>query len=292
MKFWHAVAFLDSEQLLPIAQLCDESGYDFITVSDHVFWAEDLKAKYPYTPTGDPFWDRNTHWPDPYVAIGAMGAVTKQLRFSTNVFVAPTRDIFTVAKQVSTAAVLTGGRVTLGAAPGWCEDEFVAMGQDFHTRGKRLDEMVAVLRKLWTGEVVDHEGTYYTVPNVSISPTPKQSIPIYIGGDTEFALRRAARVGDGWVGNAYSPAQADEFLARMHKALADEGRDPAGFEIVLALMARPTPELFREFEDKGVTSVICAPWLTGDPRSPALAPLQPKLDAIKRFADEVISPLR
>jgi probable F420-dependent oxidoreductase len=292
VKFWQASAFLDTTQVLDIARCCDENGYDFLTVSDHVFWAEDLKAKYPYTPTGAPFWDRATSWPDPYVTIGAMGAVTTNLRFSTNVYVAPTRDLFTVAKQVSTAAVLTGGRVTLGAAPGWCEDEFVAMGQDFSTRGKRLDEMVGVLRRLWSGDVVEHHGTYYTVPNVSISPTPATPIPVYIGGDTDVAMRRAARIGDGWVGNAYTPDKADEMVSRMLKALSDEGRDPGGFEVVIALVARPTPAIFREWEEKGVTSFICAPWLTGDPRSPELAPLQPKLDAIKRFADEVISPLR
>ena len=142
MKFWQAVAFLETEQLLEVAQAADRLGFDSITVSDHVFAPKDRKSKYPYTPTGEPLWSAETPWPDPWVLIAAMSAVTTRLKFSTNVYIAPGRDLFTVAKLVSSAAVISGGRVSLGTAAGWCQEEFELAGQDFHNRGKRLNEMM------------------------------------------------------------------------------------------------------------------------------------------------------
>jgi probable F420-dependent oxidoreductase len=290
VKFWQGVAFLDTDQLLEVAKASDTFGFDSVTISDHVFTPEQRSAPYPYTPTGEPFWNAETPWPDPWVTIGAMAAVTQRVRFTTNIYIAPVRDVFTVAKLVSTAAVLSGGRVGLGTAPGWCEDEFRQMGQDFASRGKRLDEMIGVLRALWAGGMVEHHGTYYEFDRLSISPTPPGPIPIYIGGDTDFALRRAARHGDGWIGNAYTPEQADAVLERLFKHLSDAGRDPAGFEVALALIAKPGVDLYRSYADKGVTAMVTAPWMGADHRSQDFgSPLAAKIAAIERFADRIIS---
>ena len=278
-----ATAFLDTDQALDIARAAEDLGYDGITVSDHIFFAEDLQSKYPYTPDGSPFWQASTPWPDPWVLIGAMAAVTTRLQFTTNVYVAPARDLFTVAKLVSTAAVLSGGRVTLGAGPGWCEDEFVQTGQDFATRGKRLDEMVEVLRRLFTGEAVEHHGRFYDFGTLSIAPVPPAPIPITIGGDSEFALRRAARLGDGWMGNVYKEDDALVYVGRMKKALADAGRSTEGFDLNLALMARPTPDLFKRFEDEGVTSVVVAPWMAA--KEPTL---ESRVASMAHFAETVL----
>ncbi len=284
MKFLQAVAFLETDQALAIARASEEMGFDGIAVSDHMFFAREYRAKYPYTADGAPFWKPETHWPDPWVLIGAMAAVTTRLRFTTNVYVAPARDLFTVAKAVSTAAVLSGGRVSLGAGPGWCEDEFLQTGQDFATRGKRLDEMVVALRALWAGGMVEHHGTYYDFDPVQLSPTPPGPIPILIGGDTDVALRRAARVGDGWVGNAYDEDTAAVLVERLRSERKAAGREDADFDLILSLKARPTPELFRRFEDLGVTSVITAPWMAA--KEPTLGA---RLAAMEAFAAKVLS---
>jgi probable F420-dependent oxidoreductase len=288
VKFWQAVAFLETEQLLEVAQAADRLGFDSITVSDHVFAPKDRKSKYPYTPTGEPLWSPETPWPDPWVLIGAMSAVTTRLKFSTNVYIAPGRDLFTVAKLVSSAAVISGGRVSLGAAAGWCQEEFELAGQDFHNRGKRLNEMMQALRLLWRGGFQEFHGTYYDFEPLQIAPVPDSPIPIYVGGDSEPALRRAATLADGWIGNAYSIEAADAVLDRLHGHLKAAGRTIDGFETVIALYVEPTPDVLRRFEDRGVTALMCAPWMVAQTDAGNFtSPVSDKINAMEAFAEKV-----
>ncbi|WP_113701302.1 LLM class flavin-dependent oxidoreductase, partial [Nonomuraea lactucae] len=188
MRFWLGASFADTDQFVELAKVAERCGFDTLTLSDHLFYA-DFASPYPYSKSGRPRWDARTHWPDVWVTIGAMAAVTSRLRFSPNVYIAPARDLFTVAKQVSTAAVLSGDRVTFGVGVGWCKEEFTATGQDFHTRGRRLDAMLPVLRELWSGRAVTLDG----LPELSIAPTPARPVPVLVGGDSPAALGRAAR---------------------------------------------------------------------------------------------------
>ena len=290
VKFWAAAAFLETEQLIDLAPAVEAAGYHGITVSDHIFFAQDMASKYPYTADGAPFWDENTAWPDPWVAISAMAAVTKTLRFTTNIYVAPTRDLFTVAKQVSTAAVISRGRVALGAAPGWCAEEYAQLGQDFATRGRRLNEMIPALRTLWGGGMVEHHGEFYDFGPLQIAPVPAQPVPVFIGGDSDVALRRAARLGDGWVGNAYDVEDAEAMVARMHHHLKEAGRTADGFEMIIALTCAPDVGTYRRFEDMGVTGLVCAPWaaqIHGVKREGT--DLETKVSALEAFAERIVS---
>lgn len=290
MKFWMGVAFAEPDQLFDLARAADDSGWHGITVSDHIAYLKDLRSPYPYTEDGKPGWQPETSWPDPWVTIGALAAVTRNLRFTTNVYVGPMRDTVTVAKAVATAAVLSGDRVSVGLAPGWCEEEFELTGQDFATRGKRLNEMIPALRSLWSGEWTSASGEHVQFPELKISPTPSRPVPIYIGGDTTVALRRAARVADGWIGTLYQPDEAEEKVREIRGYLADAGRADDDFEIVLSLFARDDLDLFRRMADLGVTGIIHAPWLmarTQDGQSLREA----RLEAIERFAEEYIAPL-
>ncbi len=288
MKFWQAVAFLETEQLLEVAQAADRLGFDTITVSDHVFAPKERKSKYPYTPTGEPLWSAETPWPDPWVLIAAMSAVTTRLTFSTNVYIAPARDLLTVAKLVSSAAVISGGRVSLGTAAGWCQEEFELAGQDFHNRGKRLNEMMEALRLLWRGGFQEFHGTYYDFEPLQIAPVPDSPIPIYVGGDSEPALRRAATLADGWIGNAYSIEAADAVLDRLHGHLKAAGRTIDGFETVIALYVEPTPDVLRRFEDRGVTALMCAPWMVAQTDAGNFtSPVSDKINAMEAFAEKV-----
>jgi alkanesulfonate monooxygenase SsuD/methylene tetrahydromethanopterin reductase-like flavin-dependent oxidoreductase (luciferase family) len=131
-----------------------------------------------------------------------MAAVTRRLRFSNAVYVAPARPLLAVAKQVATASVISEGRVSLAVGAGWMREEFEVMGEDFGNRGKRLDEMIPALRALWQGGWVSWSGRYYQVPELMLEPHPSTPVPILCGGESEVALRRAARLCDGWVGAA------------------------------------------------------------------------------------------
>jgi probable F420-dependent oxidoreductase len=251
---------------LEAARCADELGFAGVAVPDHLFFAQSLKATYPYTPDGAPLWTADMHWPEPWALLSAMAAVTQRVRLSTNIYVAPARDLFTVAKGVSTAAAISHDRVALGVGAGWCEDEFVQTGQDFHTRGKRLDEMLEVLPKLLTGDVVEHHGEFYDFDPLSIAPVPTKPVPVIVGGNSPAAMRRAARVADGWIPAAsVKPDDFKPVLAEMRRLRAEAGRDHLPFEIIVAFAALPDPDLYRQFEDLGVSGVMAAPWLTKAP---------------------------
>lgn len=265
MKFWLALAFVETDQTLALARAADAAGYHGITVSDHLFAPQERRSDYPYSPDGAPPFTDETPWPDPWVLIAAMAAATENIRFTTNVYVAPLRELFTVAKLVSTAAVLSNNRVTMGAAPGWCVEEFDQVGQAFKGRGARLEEMIAVLRDLWAGGWVEHHGKHFDFAPLRIEPVPSARVPIYIGGHSERALARAAAIGDGWIGNAYSPEDAEHYLGLMRDQLkaADRLDDP-DFEVIIALKARPTPELHDQVASLGATGLLCAPWMMAE----------------------------
>ena len=291
VKFWMGVAFAEPSELFDLARAADASGWHGITVSDHIAYLRHLRSPYPYTEDGKPGWQPETSWPDPWVTIGALAAATANLHFTTNIYVAPLRDVVTVAKAISTAAVLSGGRVSAGLAPGWCEEEFALTGADFASRGKRLDEMLPALRDLLAGGWTSFDGEHVQFPELQISPTPPEKVPLYIGGDTTVALKRAARLGDGWIGALYKPAEAEAKVAELRSYLAAAGRTDDDFEIILSLYARDDLDLFRRMADLGVTGIIHAPWILAQPaagQSPAAA----RRDAITRFAETYIEPLR
>ncbi|GAA4048634.1 TIGR03619 family F420-dependent LLM class oxidoreductase [Nonomuraea soli] len=285
MRYWLGASFVDTGEFTQLARIAEDCGFDTFTLSDHLFYA-DFATPYPYSRSGKPRWDASTHWPDAWVTIGAMAAVTTRLRFAPNVYIAPARDLLTVAKQVSTAAVLSGDRVTFGVGVGWCKEEFLATGQDFHTRGRRLDAMIPRLRQLWSGEALTLPG----IPEFSIAPTPERPIPVYVGGDSEAALRRAARLGDGWIGNRiYAEEQLDEVLAALRKFLAEYGRPADALEIVAPLAVLPDRDTYRRWHDKGVSATMAAPWWLATPEEKAtLSGLELKRVTMERFAEEII----
>jgi probable F420-dependent oxidoreductase len=287
VKFWLGASFAPTDQFTELARAAERCGFDTLTLSDHLFYA-DFDSPYPYSKTGRPRWTAETHWPDVWVTIGAMAAVTTRLRFAPNVYIAPARDLMTVAKQVSTAAVLSDDRVTFGVGVGWCKEEFVATGQDFHTRGRRLDAMLPVLRELWAGQTVTLDG----LPALSISPTPRVRVPVLVGGDSEAALRRAARTGDGWIGNrVYTEEQLDTVLTSLRGHLDEHGRT-SPFEIIAALAVMPDAGTYRHFAAKGVTGTLAAPWWLATPEEKAEHgedTLALKIATMERFAEEVIA---
>ena len=291
MEFWLGASFVRTDQFVELARAADRLGYHALTLSDHLFYRPSFTSRYPYTPDGAPAWDGTTHWPDVWVTVGAMAAVTERLRFASNVYVAPARDLFTVAKAVSTAAVLSGDRVTLGVGAGWCADEFAQTGQDFHTRGRRLDEMLLALRALWTGELVEQHGTYVDFDPAQISPVPARPVPVYVGGDSDAALRRAARLGDGWIGNrVYRPDALHDVLDRIHALLRSYGRAPGDLDVVAAVAARPDAGLYRGLAERGVTGLLCAPWWRGRPApETGDADLPDKIAAMEWFAEQVMA---
>jgi len=226
--------------------------------------------------------------------ISALSSATEQLLFTTGVYIAPARDLITVAKSVGTTAVLSDNRVRLGVGVGWCKEEFDQTGQDFSTRGKRLDEMIVALRALWQGGWVEHHGTYYDVPECQIEPSPTAPVPIIGGGHSPVALRRTAALCDGWIAaGAYTEEEAWTHLGELRQALDAAGRSDKDFSIYLSLNERPDLDMFHRFIDAGVTDFVCAPWMfvTVAPGAPGDKALSDRLAAVRWFADEILDKL-
>jgi probable F420-dependent oxidoreductase len=289
MKFWQGLAFMEVDQMVQVAKICEEVGFDGLLVSDHLLHFEDRVTPYPHTADGTPPFSAETAWPECWSLIGTLGAVTTRLRFLTFVYILPLRHPIEVAKATATAATFCEGRVYLGAGAGWMKEEFDAIGIDFQTRGKRFEECLDVLRKLWTGSVVEHHGRFFDLPRVQMRPVPRQPIPIYLGGASPAALRRAARVGDGWVGAGQTVEHALETVAQLNRLRAEAGRAGEPFETIVPLTGPPRVDELKRLRDAGVGSAVSYPFtVTIGPTST----IEQKRAQLERFAKDVIAKLK
>lgn len=284
LQFCIGFGFSPLDQYVPLARAADEHGWDWVAVSDHVVNPEVIESKYPYSRTGERRWQHFTEFADPWVAIGAMAAATSRLRFTTNVYVLPMRPPAAVAKAVGTAAVLSGGRVALGVGMGWMAEEFEVMEQPFRGRGARADEMIEVLRKLWAGGWVEHHGDHYDLPKLEMTPAPGE-VPIFVGGTSEAALRRAAR-NDGWVSDLQTAEELAGFCAKLRAYRAELGRADEPFAVIGSCKDAWDLDGYRRLHDSGVTHLLTQPWMfyAGDTLD-----LAERIDGIARFSEDVIA---
>ena len=282
MKFYVSTAFLDTREVVEIARAADELGYDGMGIPDHVVNLETLQTPYPYTEDGSRRWEAFTHWPDPWVMIGAIALVTTRLRFVTTVYLPAMRDPYSAAKAIGTAACLAEGRLELGVGVGWCEEEFTLMGQQFARRGKRTDEMLELMRALWQPGWIEFDGEFYQTPRLEMEPTPPH-VPIYVGGLSAVALRRVAR-NDGWIGDLITTDRAIESVDEIRRLRAKKGLTMDDFTVLTPLTDAFTPEHFARAEAAGITGIITMPWMFyGGPN----ATLDEKIDGMRRFRKDM-----
>ena len=285
MKFVIATSFSKIDQLGPIAVAADECGFEALAISDHIVHPEKIDNPYPYTEDGTRRWEAFTDWPDPWVTIGYMAGMTKRIRFTTNVFVLAMRNPFVAAKMIGTAAALSGDRVTLTLGVGWSNTEFALMEQPFARRGARTDEMIEILRKVWTGEMVEHRGEFYSFDKLEMNPAPKERIPIWVGGFSKPALRRAARQ-DGWLSDLQTTDHIAECIAEVRAHRKELGRENDPLDVMASANDAYEINGYRRLGDLGVTHILTMPWVFygGETED-----TQQKVDGIRRFADDVIA---
>lgn len=280
VRFSVVTAFQPTSELLELARAADQLGYHSVSVPDHVVDLEEQRTPYPYTEDGSRRWPVGADWPDPWVLIGAMAALTSRVRFFTSVYVAALRDPIQVAKTVGTAAVLSGNRVALGVGIGWNADEFELLGADFRTRGRRTDEGLALMKELWKPGWTEFEGDFHRVPRLQMNPSPDVQVPVLVGGLSEVALRRAVR-HDGWVGDIYTLDEAVTHARRLRELRAEAGAD-GDFEIITALSDAFAPEHFARAEAEGITEVWTMPWVYFHGLEATLAQ---KIDGMEKFME-------
>jgi probable F420-dependent oxidoreductase len=289
MKFWQSIAFAETDQLAEICGIAEELGYEGVALAEHLVTPAHIRSRYPYSPDGAIWWDPAQHWLDNWVLAAYLAARTTRLRFVTGVYILPLRDPFTAAKAVASAAYLSGNRVILGFGVGWMKDEFELTGQEFRTRGRRTDEMLEVMAKLWSGRMVEHHGEFYDFPPVQMAPAPTERLPVIAGGHSDAALRRAARC-DGWFGaDAYQPDALPPILAKLRGYRREHGDDAGAFEIIVGLGVPPTVDLLKRLRDDGVTGFVNVPWYyQGMPEST----IEWKREAMERCASDLMIPLQ
>jgi probable F420-dependent oxidoreductase len=288
MRFSYAESMCDPSHYLPLAVAADTCGWSSFCVPDSICYPEVSDSTYPYTPDGNREFLEGKPFIEPFSLIPAMGAVTENLRFTTFVVKLPIRNPTLVAKSAASVAVLTGNRFGFGVGLSPWPEDFVVTGSEWKARGARMDEMIEIIRGLCTGEYFEFHGTHYELPSIKICPVPTEPLPILIGGHAEPALRRAARIGDGWM-HAGSDAQTLEgLLGRISELRTEYGREREPFEVHVISMDAYSIDGVKRLEDVGVTDAIVG---FRNAYEVDTQTLDHKIDALRRFADDVIAKL-
>ena len=214
----------DPSAMRDLAQSAEELGFSYVLAYDHVLGVN------PDRQGWDGPYDFRTPFQSPFLLFSFMAGFTTQLGFATGVLILPQRQTALVAKQSATLDILSGGRLRLGVGVGWNEPEYTALGENFHDRGRRIEEQVQVLRALWTNPLVNYSGEWHSIPEAGINPLPvQQPIPIWFGGHAEVVIKRAARLGDGWLPNYRTAEEARPALEMLEKYLELAGRQRSEF---------------------------------------------------------------
>ena len=217
------------EMVLPVAEAADRLGFDSVWAAHHVTLPYERESKYPYGHSGtEVAMSPGMQWLDPLVTLSMVAAVTDRVRLGTSVLVLPYRNPVNLAAEAAALDVLSDGRFVLGVGAGWMREEFGALGIDPAERGARTDEHIEVLRALWTQDPASFSGRFTSFDGIVLATTPRSEggPPVWVGGNTDVALRRAVRLGDGWHGFEVYPEDMPGVRERLERAGADAGRDP------------------------------------------------------------------
>jgi probable F420-dependent oxidoreductase len=288
MRFSYAESMTDPSFYAPLARAAEDAGYDSMVVPDSICYPEQSASVYPFNPDGTREFLEDKPFVEPFSLIPALGMVTSRLRFVTFVLKLPVRNPVLVAKQATSTAVLTDGRLALGVGTSPWREDYDVLAADWASRGQRMDESIAILRGLSAGGYFEFHGKTYDLPAIKIAPVPAAPIPVLIGGHADAALRRAAAIGDGWMHGGGDPAQLPGLLSRLAALRREAGTDSRPFEVHVISMDAYRVDGVHRLEDQGVTDVIVGfrwPYVTG----PDTEPLTAKLDSLRRFADDIIA---
>ena len=263
------------------AQAAEGLGFKHMIIFDHVLGA-DTSHHQGWTGT----YTSKDMFHEPFVVYGYLAALTTTLELVTAVIILGQRQTALVAKQAAEVDVLSGGRLRLGIGTGWNHVEYEALGEDFHNRGLRSEEQIALMRALWTQEIVNFEGRWHRVDNAGLNPLPVQRpIPVWLGGGAEQVIRRVGRIADGWFPQFPLDDKAAGILDRMRGYAREAGRDPASIGIETRISAADGPELWagqaKAWEALGATHISVNTMKAGF-TSP-----QQHIDAIRQFKDVV-----
>lgn len=290
MRFTFVESMIDPSFYAPLAKKCEAAGFASFAVPDSIIYPEKSDTTYPYTPDGNREFLENKPIIDPFVLMATMAAVTESLCFYPFVYKLPVRQPVLVAKQATSLASISNNRLRLGVGLSPWPEDYIACNEPWEKRGKRMDEMLQIIRGLSQGDFFQFDGEFYQIPSLKLCPAPSQPLPILIGGHADAALKRAAQYGDGWL---HAGGNAEELAALIKKLkiyLQEFGRDEKQFQIHAISTDAFSVSGIKRMQELGITDAV-----VGFHNTYALTqnkePLQTKLDNIDRYADAVIRKL-
>ncbi|MBC7171803.1 MAG: LLM class F420-dependent oxidoreductase [Polyangiaceae bacterium] len=244
--------------MIAIARKAEEVGVESVWTFEHVVVPESYESRYPYSPKGKMPISSDVAIVDPLVALACIAGATTKLKLGTGVNILPQANPLFIAKQVASLDFVSHGRFIFGVGIGWLEEEYEALGVPFARRGARFDEYIAAIKKIWTGDVVEHAGEFVRWSGFRSYPLPVQRPhpPIVIGGASDRALARVVEHGDGYIAPNDSIEQLESLLARLRRISAERGRDPSTIEVTAKWIASKDPGGLEKIRDLGVARVI------------------------------------
>lgn len=269
------------EEMVTLAQHAESSGVESVWTFEHTMIPVEYASKYPYNQSGSMGAEPETPIIDPLIALGAVAAATKTLRLGTGVNIVAQANPLFLAKQAASLDFLSGGRFMLGAGIGWLHEEFDAMGVPWERRGARFDDYMVAMKKIWSGDVVEHKSDFINWSGFKSYPLPTQKpgVPIIMGGSKGKIFERIAKHGDGWFAPSTSPEDLAPLLEQLKAACTEFGRDYDSVEITSMWTTQGGLDSLKAYSDLGVSRVIV----------PSAALGGDTLAGISRLADDIVS---
>ena len=262
MKFGVSLMRVSYKGAVPVAKAAEALGYDSLWAADHLVWPVEYAANYPYDKSGRPAVPPDVPTLDCWSYLTWLAAHTRTIQLGTAVYILPLRDPLVTARAAMTVDVLSGGRLLFGLGAGWLAEEFQFAGLDYRTRGRRMDECIEAIERLWTLDTPSYEGSLVKIGKVKFEPKPvrKPRPPFIIGGESDAALRRAARLGDGWIGVPHTPEEAAGMVKKILAWRADGPLAGRPMDITIMSMDSPSRQNIERYREAGVTRLVVSPF--------------------------------
>ena len=287
MRFTFMESMCDPTHYQPLAIAAEKAGFHGFGLADSIMYPRDSDTKYPYLASGEREFIGASPMIEPFVLAATLAGVTSRIDFVTFVAKLAVRNPVLTAKTVSSLAVMSNNRFHFGVGLSPWPEDFTVCGAEWRARGKRMDEQIEILRGLFAGGYFEYQGTHYDLPAIRINPPPTAPVPIYIGGHSDAALRRAALHGDGWM---HAGGDKDDFpplVERLTQLREEYGTEARPFRIYVISMDAYTPEGIERLEASGVTDVVVGFRNVYDPGTQGMG-VQEKIDALSGYAEAMI----
>jgi len=255
-----------AENMVEVVQHAEAAGLESVWTFEHVMVPTDYDSKYPYAASGKMGIPAEGWFVDPLISLAHVAAATKTIRLGTGVNIFPQANPLLFAKQTASLDALSGGRLTLGLGIGWLAEEYKAMGTPFARRGARFDDYLEAVKKVWSGEIVEHESEFLSWHGFKSYPTPAQKPhpPILIGGTTTKTLQRVVKAADGWYAPSDSQQELTEKIAELKEMAAQAGRPFESIDITTNWRIGKYPDALPQLEDLGITRAVVLLGATGE----------------------------